>query len=339
MKKEEEDTLSKQDSQNEVVSFLLRLAGARPAIPNDAKERVQEVVHARWQQSVRPRMYKRRLIAFAAPVAALFCLYVLAMHLIVSEIPNSVPLGFVENLNGSVLISGDQKNDSTTRPLANGETLMSSVKLETGNSSRLLFHVLGGGTLRLDVNSRLYLKSESSLVLDRGRVYIDSQKRDNHFVLLTEIGAVRDIGTQFEVRLSPGTIRIRVREGLVRLDRSLVCNSAVEGTELSMDRRGKTSVRNIPKYGPQWDWLSEVAPTFHMEGQTLMEFLKWVTRENGWTLKMENPKIQQTAFKTVLHGSLSGISPQETPDVVLPVCGLSYTLVEGVFTVTSQKTE
>jgi FecR protein len=338
VKKEEEEILSKQDSQNEVVSFLLRLAGARPAIPADVKERVHEAVRVRWQQSVRSRVYKRRIFAFALPAAALFCLYVFGMHFIVSGIPKSVPLGFVENLNGSVFISADPKNGST-RPLVKGETLMTGARLETGDSSRLLFHVLGGGTFRLDVKSRLYLKSESSLVLDRGRVYIDSEKRNHHFVLLTDMGAVRDIGTQFEVQMNPGTIRIRVREGLVSLDRSSTSNPASEGTELSMDRRGKTSVRNIPKYGPQWDWLSEVAPTFHMEGQTLMEFLKWVSRENGWTLKFENPKIQQTAFKTVLHGSLNGISPQETPDVVLPVCGLSYSLREGVFTTTSKKTE
>ena len=84
---------------------------------------------------------------------------------------------------------------------------------------------------------------------------------------------------------------------------------------------------------------AEVAPTFHMEGQTLMEFLKWVTRENGWSLKFEDLKIEQTAFRTVLHGSLKGLSPQETTDVVLPVCGLNHSLVEGVFTVTSKKTE
>ena len=338
MKKEEEG-LSKEDSQNELVSFLLRLAGSRPEIPSDATRRVHAVVHTQWQKTVRSRMYQRRIFAFATPVAALFVLYVFTMHFIHSQVPASVPLGFVENLNGSVLISADKKNDSTQHPLRKGDMLMSGIKLETGDSGRLLFHVLGGGTLRLDVNSCLYLKSESSMVLDRGAVYIDSQKGDNHFALLTTMGEVRDIGTQFEVRLNPGTMRIRVREGLVSLDRTGASSPAAEGTELSVDRRGKTSVRNISKYGPQWNWLSEVAPTFHMEGQTLMEFLKWVTRENGWSLKFENPKIQQTAFRTVLHGSLKGISPQETPDVVLPVCGLNYGLVEGVFTVTSKKTE
>ena len=322
-----------EESHSQLVSFLLRLAGARPVIPEDVTRRVHSAVHAQWRQTVRGRLYRRWAFAFLAPAVALSLLYVLSLHLLSANTPSSVPVGFVEALNGSVLIFGAEKGEPSGHSLTKGDVLMSESRLETGNSGRLLFHALGTGTLRMDVNSRLYLRSDSTFVLDRGAVYVDSEKHRNRLTLQTSQGTVRDVGTQFEVRSDGRMLRIRVREGLVSLDTNGRSTSAAEGTELAVDPKGRTSSRNIRKYGPEWDWVSEIAPTFLMDGQTLQEYLRWVARENGWSLTFEEPSLQQKAAKTILHGSIRGISPGETPDVVLPVCGLSYNLTDGVLTI------
>ena len=214
---------------------------------------------------------------------------------------------------------------------------MTGMSIQTNSEDRLLLRILGGKTVRLDVNSSLNVKSDGTLMLERGGIYFDSGKSGSPLALQTNMGIVRDIGTQFEVRVSENSMRIRVREGLISLDRNGFVRPASECTELAIDPDGKASTTKIDKYGPQWSWVSQVAPDFHMEGRTLTEFLRWVTRENGWTLQFETSAIELRARSTVLHGSIRGFFPEQTPDIVLPVCRLNYTLLNGVFTVKAGK--
>src|SRR5207237_6924375 len=101
--------------------------------------------------------------------------------------------------------------------LKKGDVLMTGMRLESGRSARMLFQITGGGTLRLDVNSCIYLESPSLLRLDYGALYVDSARAQKRLTLTTLMGNVRDIGTQFEVRMHQGTLVIRVREGSVSL--------------------------------------------------------------------------------------------------------------------------
>jgi FecR-like protein len=318
-------------SQSQLVTLLLKLAGSRPAIPADAMTRVHSMVHAHWKRTVRIRLMKRWSFISGLTAATLLLLFATALYSIQKDAPASVPLGFVENLNGVVHVRPEKQ--SPQHSLKKGEFIVTGTQIATGNSGRMLVHLLGGRTLRLDRHSQLSVKPDFSIVLDYGTIYLDSAKSNAPLALFTPMGTVRDIGTQFEVRVREEGICIRVREGLVSLDRDGFSRPAAEGTELAVDKNGKATVKNIDRFGPQWSWISEIGPTFHMDGKTLNVFLEWITRENGWRLQFAEPSILQRAKTTVLRGSIIGLTPEETPAVVLPVCGLDYTLAGGVLTV------
>jgi hypothetical protein len=146
---------------------------------------------------------------------------------------------------------------------------------------------------------------------------------------------VRDIGTQFQVRIEvrpggPG-VRIRVRDGQVRVtDTNRVDVRASAGEELFLRPDGSdrsVDRRPIAATGSEWAWAERAAPPFTVEGKTLGAFLDWVSREGAWTVTFADSRFSNAARATVLHGRpdlLKGLTPAEALDVVLPTCGLRH---------------
>ncbi|HSF38723.1 MAG TPA: FecR domain-containing protein, partial [Thermoanaerobaculia bacterium] len=171
-----------------------------------------------------------------------------------------------------------------------------------------------------------------ALALDRGAVYVDSGSHGpaaEPLRLETPLGEVRETGTQYEVRLGADSIRIRVREGSVvlRADDGLHTVGAL--TELETDGRGTVATREIPRSGPEWGWIAGVTPMPDLEGLTARAFLDRIAREGGWTLTFADEETARLAAETVLQGTVSGMTPEEALDAVLPTCGLSHRIEDG----------
>jgi len=144
--------------------------------------------------------------------------------------------------------------------------------------------------------------------------------------ILTGLGRVRDVGTQFEVRLSAGALHVSVRDGVATFERDDGTYAARAGTRLSVDARGAVTTGTVALHGADWDWVLAVAPPFDLEGRSLRDYLDWLSRETGWTVTYSDPSIGSSATSTILHGSTSGLRPDETLAVVLPTCGLDHRL-------------
>jgi hypothetical protein len=139
---------------------------------------------------------------------------------------------------------------------------------------------------------------------------------------------VRDIGTRFEVRLVGAGIRIRVRDGQVRVTSAKGVDARADaGGELFSNPDGSIDLRPIAATGSEWAWAERAAPLFSVEGKTLGAFLDWVWREGAWTVTFAEGRLSETARATVLHGKpdlLKGLTPAEALDVILPTCGLRH---------------
>ena len=320
-----------EDSQNELLGRLFRMAGARAPVPEETRLRVKEAVHGQWRKGVRKRKQNRVLWLFQGALAASLLVYGLSWRYLVREAPVRMPVGFVQSLNGNVTMNSE--GTGAVQTLAGGEMLLAGKIISSDGSGQALLHLLNGTTVRVDVNSRLHFKSESSIFLDQGAVYLDCGRSSGSIELVTSLGTIKDLGTQFEVRLHGGGMRVTVREGSVFLEQQGASRTVVAGKQLTIDPKGAASYGDVATYGPQWTWVAEVTPVFRIEGRSLMEFLDWLTRENGWSLEFADPRLRNAAPNTVLHGSILGLQPEEMPGAVLPVCGLTFTLEHGVLTV------
>jgi hypothetical protein len=201
----------------------------------------------------------------------------------------------------------------------------------------------GGSSLRLDAGSLLRLLGPSTVELARGAVYVDSGPTPSPggaVAVRTRFGVATDVGTQFEVRLlggEPSALRLRVREGEVRLVRGETSHGAAAGVELTLAADGSVARRTVATHGEAWQWALRAAPPFAIEGRSLAEFLAWTARETGWRIEYSDPALAARAGSIVLHGSLGRLTPEEAPGVVLPGAGLSHRVEDGVLVVSEPR--
>lgn len=318
------------------IARLLAQAGRRPAAPAEREARVRSAVRARWRAEVDSAARKRRLAWAAACLAAAAAVAVVIGRGWWSR--EDRPSGAGESIaillraEGSVRLAGGGL-------LKRGDTLAPEAGIRTGPGGRAALSLSDGSSLRLDSETGVRLAAGPVLYLDRGSVYVDSgtwTARRSFLEVRTTLGVVRDIGTQFEVRLREDELWVSVREGLATLARGGRSFAAPAGTRLVAGARGSVQSRAVPVLGPDWDWVLAIAPEFRIEGRTLGAYLDWVSRETGWRVRFADPSIARDASTIILHGSVATLRPDETPAAVLPACGLRHRLSDSTLVIERQ---
>lgn len=255
------------------------------------------------------------------------------------------PVATLEIVQGSVgvLPASARQGTAGLLTLAAGQPIHAGTVIETASTGRTApgraaVRLASGQSMRLDTDTRVRLDSSSGVVLERGAVYVDSAARAS-VEIRTTLGMVRDIGTQFEVRLLAGpdgeepSLRVRVREGSIVLEREGETHHATIGEELSVDRDGALNRGTVPVHGPQWDWVLEAAPAPDIANQPLEAFLDWVGREGGWDVRYADEETATMAQATILHGDIRDLTLSEASTMVLGSSGLAYRVEHGTFVV------
>ena len=317
-----------QADEAEAIARLLRLAGPRPGVPIDREARLRAGVRAHWIASIRRQQRLRWAVWTSASVAAASLLVFMA------AMRGWRLLDFLP-LSGATVatvlqVEGFQGVPASGVPEA-GADLKSHAVLTTGAGDRMALRLRGGAVVRLDHATSLRLITASTIDLDSGAVYIDSGPGGgtSPLEIRTRLGIVRDVGTQFQVRVDPDGIQVSVREGVARLERAGASHDATAGIELSLGNDGALTSRTIPSTGGSWDWILGLAPTFQLEGRPLGEYLEWVGRETGLRIEFQDASLEAEAKPVILHGSIDGLRPEESLAAVLPTCGMTHAIEAG----------
>ncbi len=292
----------------------------------------------------RPRGRRRRFSQLAAGIAMLAGVAALGVVFLRSgtqSLPaGGEPVAFLAVTRGPVEMLGASAQPASSRLLTQiGEPIHAGAVVDTGtgdSAGRTAIRLAGGQSMRLDTGSRVRFASSSSVTLERGAVYVDSAA-GGAVEVRTTLGVVRDIGTQFEVRLTPESggdpaLRVRVREGSIMLEQDGASHHAAAGEQLQTS--GGTVERGAsPSHGPEWDWVLDTAPAPEIAGKPLADFLAWVSREGGWTVRFADQETARIAAATVLHGDVKNLGVTEASSMVLHGSGLDYRLEDGTFVV------
>jgi ferric-dicitrate binding protein FerR (iron transport regulator) len=306
------------------IATLLRLAGRRPGVSDEVTDRVRSAVREEWLHQVRTRS-RHRWLATAAAVVALTAAGIMTLrttnHPTTRQTQVSPAIvATIQSVNGGA-IRGDRK---TTVLLDEGAHAYTGDTIETavGGTTALTW---SSATLRLDGGTRLRLQTAHRLFLERGAVYIASGNVPPHAVVLTPLGSVEDAGTQFEVRVTPDRVRIRVREGRVNLERDGARHSAVAtpstGIELDDDASGTITQHSIARSGAEWEWVVRAAPPIRLEGRTLRDVVDAVGHERGVAVDYSGD-LARTSSSIQLHGAVL-LTPDEALAAALASAGLS----------------
>lgn len=310
------------------VDLLLRLAGRRPRLPELEVAPAREAARAAWRRG-RARATRRRaaqLVALAASAALVVLVGTRERPSRPEPVRDPVPVGELVVRSGDVVVTGAS---------GGSPQIGTDATIATGRNGRAALELTNGASLRIDESTFVHFESPTQLALDRGAVYLDVQpvSARSPIAVATPLGTVRHLGTQFEVRLQGGSestghsaaLRVSVREGRVSVEHRGGVTQASAGSELTIRSDGSISRGTAAAEGLAWSWTQQVAPEFLIEGRTLAAYLAWVSRETGLPIRYADPALAARGHQTVLHGTIAGLTPEQSLAVVLPGCGLVYT--------------
>ncbi len=325
------------------VRDLIAGAGPRAPVPPEEVARIKAAARAEWGEMVgREQRRRRGLRARGGLALAASVLLALAIgwwwaNRTAPVAPSVV--ASVELLAGSVRTAG-------AVDLAIGSQLTAGDSVETGSwadgsPAGAALRLEGGRSLRLAGDTRVRLTSARRVELERGTLYVDSDPAaiGDGVEVVTVLGTVREIGTQFEVRLSEGdaALRVRVREGRCSLEAGADRHPAARGEQLSLLADGSVTRAGIEPYGPEWDWVVATAPSIDVEGRSLSYFLDWASREMGREIRWADPALARAAPGIELHGSTEGFSPEEALEWRLRSSDLGFRLEPGTILITQAR--
>ena len=315
----------------EMTARLLHLVGMRPEVPTDRESRVKKAFLDEVRATARARVVRRRITTVAAALS-MAAAAVVAIRLGVGrEVARPVVavVATVERMEGD----GVRQNGSNEPVrIALGDPVLLGDRIDSGATGRIGLRLVNGASLRFDHGSRARLVSLNSIALDAGAVYVDSGSESPALEVATSLGIVKDVGTQFEIRLGDSSLRVRVRSGVVEVHRGTEASSARPGTELTVTPAIITS-RRVEPYGQDWEWAASLGPSFDSDGRSLSAFLEHVCREQGWTLMYADSTLALEASGIMLHGRTEGLSPSDALAVVMATTGLTHRVNDGVLEV------
>jgi hypothetical protein len=304
------------------IERVLRAAGGRAQPSVEMKEAVRAAVHAQWRASVDRRKHRHRQVWLVAAASVALAAVAIVTIRTAMNAPDIV-VASVTRATGDVkarasLWSG-WKAASDRFAVHDGDTVM------TGSNGRAALSLADGVSLRLDHDTRVAFEDGEHVDVLAGGVYVDSGAEGSATPLQvrTPAGAVRHVGTQYEVRLVNAGTRLRVREGRVELTPAEGRSHSVRaGEQVVVSTSGVVAREPVATSGDEWEWVLHVAPPFDIDGRRVREFLMWAGRELGRDVVFASPESEDEANRAVLSGSMRGLTPAEAVAAVLPTTRL-----------------
>jgi ferric-dicitrate binding protein FerR (iron transport regulator) len=305
-------------------------------LDEEAFARIRAAARAEFRAQYGDRARTRwrpKVLSRATALAAALAGIAIAAAVLLYPRGDGAPIGVLaRTAHGELVVDHNFLFD---RPVRAGGTIFAGRQYTSAGSS--LIALAKGGALRLAAGSVVEGIDARDIRLDSGRVFLDFPGGAPPFVVHTSRGTIEHIGTQFEVKASAGDIRIRVREGIVRMRTTTGTQDAGAGTEVVFSRAGPVESRKVPTYGPDWEWAETIAPEFDIEGQPLAGFLDWVARETGRRIQFADDRARDTAQRTRLHGSIRGLAPLEALGQVLSTTTLRFEVRNDIIRISSQR--
>lgn len=317
------------------IEQLIRLSGGREPIDPDCSERVRAHVYEVWlaQQQKRSRFARLSRLWHkpVALVAGLLLVGVGALGFYLSTIHPSQTsvVAAVENLRCEVPYRGTRLQQNAA--IYVGTTLDSS-NLDNGNACGLSLRMSGGGILKLDRNTRVSFLDSHELKLEAGALYFDSRQRDN-IRIHTPLGIASDLGTRFETRLQENELIVRVRDGMVQVERGKDTLIVDSGQALQL-ANGTTNLTELATGDEHWIWVDAIDDTFSFDGRSIAEILFWLAQQENWQVRYQNEADKQRAREDIFHGELDTTSSEAVLQQLSLVSDMRYRLDESVLLVT-----
>jgi len=314
------------------IDRLLREVGPRPEPTPEVLQSVRAAVHAEWQSMVTQRSRRRQRLhwSIAASIVLVFGGFLLARYSMAPSF-DSTPLASIVKVQRATAIGKVQVSTGAAwRDATAGEMLKVGTEVRTDSITRVALDFGNGQSVRVDVGSQLKVLAVNQVNLSHGGLYVDASNHDAApLIVQTAFGAVKHLGTQYQVQLASDRMTVSVREGLVAVggkygDTQIAANESVIYSE-----QGEIGRAPITPHDLGWQWAVQTAPSFAIDNHSLASFLSWVARETGRAVTYATPAVRMQAEQLILRGSIENLSPDQALRAVLATTKFVYTDTAG----------
>ena len=209
-------------------------------------------------------------------------------------------------------------------------TLYPGDTLATEEDSQVYIHLNNATHITLGANTKLTLH-EHHLQIHSGRAYISAAEAGAGITVKTPFAEITDIGTQYEVRITPSALHVTMREGTTKINSPngiiYASTSGGLGDVISLDHTGNTQNHHMAKSDEYWEWTLNTTPDFNLYNASVDELLQWAASITGKDVIYASDKLQQQAKDIYLPGgnlSSKNIS-QDMPQILK---GIPITVAE-----------
>ncbi len=308
------------------IAALLRAAGPRAPMPESLKQSWASHFRRELEPVVGRRRNRRRGLWAGVAASLLLAFTGVRLHWQGDSLPDTRYRIVSSGPGTSVSPPGKEIHVAQA-----GDVLVAGTLLATTAGGTLAI-AYGAYDLRLGADTRLVLEQDH-LDLRHGRIYLSDRGQGSGTRVRTPLGTVHDIGTQFQVSVTPAGLNATVRHGTIALERagkSLKARArGGEAERLTVDSNGSLSAARVSASGADWDWIHAAGPGFVLEGASAHAFLRWASEESGRELVFADRAAEIRARTTVLHGSLPAQNPERVLAPVLLSTDLRATVEAG----------
>jgi len=306
------------------IEKILDKAGPRIKPDQSIRDEVYNEVHVMWLETHKPPFYQTHAMKIAASLFLFISIFSFTLMYQGDQPVYNIAQSI--DIQGQIQISQDNSN---WQNLDNDKTISPGDYLKTKKNNRLMVSLFNGNEFRVDENTHFMVESNNHLKLISGQIYVDSDSTGGHHKLTIEtpLGKVNHIGTQYSVSFIEEQLQVGVRDGLVLVSSDSISQAELsKGRNLVLNVEGQAIYSDIESYDPLWQWTQKITGGFAIQGQSLSDYLQWVSRETGYPIKWQSDNVRNKASSIKLSGSIIGILPLDSLDVIIPTTRLKYSL-------------
>jgi len=286
----------------DTVEALLEKAAPRPTPPDEVEQDIRTAVRAEWMAVGKRRLRRRLTVGFGMAATVMLALAISFTGLRQNGVA-PVEVATIDRSVGTLYL---QSGDSMQMEIADAASIVAGQIMTTGVDSAAGLAWLGGGSLRIDSDTRIEFIANNELFLHSGRIYFDSAESDpeSGLVIRSPHGVVSHVGTQYMTESNAASLIVSVREGEVSIEGTYHDQAAYEGQRVQMIGSAQPSVTNTSGAGSEWQWIETVSPNISVDGLSAYDFLQWVGRETGHAVEFESVSAEILARNTQLRGTV-----------------------------------
>lgn len=317
------------------VERILRSVGRRPQPSEEMSREVKVAVREVWQAELakpddvaKPGNLSPSIRGWLTLAASIVIVLTVGIYQ-----PEDQQIATVERAVNRVEYESPQGWQVLPSGMAIGQS-----RIRTDNDALTSLSMTSGINVRLARNSRIALRAADEITLEQGIIYVDSVASPDASVrIATAFGIAEDIGTQFLVKVHDAGWHVQVRDGLVKMADGQRTLEAQPGDRILISADDRVTRETIPPDHPSWSWTQNVALPIDIEGVSLRNYLDWFERETSRKVRFDSERTRRRAESTILHGSIDGLRPAESLDVVLSSTELTYTQGNGTILISGQQ--